>query len=771
MRNAFSVKIILIICLFGVNVLLLVHGWSHLFAREKAVCQFDPGQVENDIDFMKYRISFASECMHIDVIDVWFEGNVTPETLAVERVLYDGSRKFTKIRRVEIRSDNHIAIELDEQRVVMADGTTKYDICFDKKDNVRLDEVTADVSSNHWLGLGILLIIWVGTLFSGWRFRRQQEEYTGFVTAVILIFAMAVVVFVCVEFLGNKEMAKMSQSNIVRNIVLLMLIGAVTSIALNSIRNGLIVCVTGMGILGIVNHYLLLFRAKPLQPSDAFSVRTALSVAGYYDYRIDRHLIYSVSFMLAFIAVFAGFGRLKIFRKIKSALVGLCAAAILIITFFLLTYCTELNVLIPKPSYWNVNETYDASGFLPSFISYGRVLIKPNIGYTGSKAENAMRRVIVGEEKILENEKPNIIVIMNEALADYRHIGEFEISDSPWKYWDSLKGESLTGYLKVPVYGGGTANTEYEFLTGHSLGLFNGEGVPYTMYSRYLNYSIASVLKAQGYETVAMHPNKASNYNRDKIYPAIGFETFLSSDNFFSDAHRLRGVVSDYGDYSSMLDWITERSDDRPYFIFNITMQNHSDYISNTIPIECYLKADEFADVNEYMTLLNRSDQALEYLIESLRGQSEKIVVVIFGDHFPDLSEKFVESLTNEEEGADDNMPQRWKTYEVPVLIWANYHMTETVHSDLYMSVNYLGSYLMNTLGLRLSPYESFLLDLKEKYPVIAADAYLTGDGSYCSADGIRSLPSDLYDYYLMQYGQIFHDKNREFFIGKPAGS
>ena len=479
MRNAFSVKIILIICLFGVNVLLLVHGWSHLFAREKAVCQFDPGQVENDIDFMKYRISFASECMHIDVIDVWFEGNVTPETLAVERVLYDGSRKFTKIRRVEIRSDNHIAIELDEQRVVMADGTTKYDICFDKKDNVRLDEVTADVSSNHWLGLGILLIIWAGTLFSGWRFRRQQEEYTGFVTAVILIFAMAVVVFVCVEFLGNKEMAKMSQSNIVRNIVLLMLIGAVTSIALNSIRNGLIVCVTGMGILGIVNHYLLLFRAKPLQPSDAFSVRTALSVAGYYDYRIDRHLIYSVSFMLAFTAVFAGFGRLKIFRKIKSALVGLCAAAILIITFFLLTYCTELNVLIPKPSYWNVNETYDASGFLPSFISYGRVLIKPNIGYTGSKAENAMRRVIVGEEKILENEKPNIIVIMNEALADYRHIGEFEISDSPWKYWDSLKGESLTGYLKVPVYGGGTANTEYEFLTGHSLGLFSGEGVPY----------------------------------------------------------------------------------------------------------------------------------------------------------------------------------------------------------------------------------------------------------------------------------------------------
>lgn len=771
MRNVFPVKIILIVCLFGVNVLMLIHGWDHLFAREKAVCQFDPGQVENDIDFMKYRISVVSECMHMNAIDVRFEGKVTPETLAVERVLYDGSRKFTKIRRVVIKSENHIAIELDEQRVVMADGTSKYDLCFDKKDNVRLDEVSADVSSNHWLGLGILLIIWVGTLFSGWLFRKEREKYIGFLTAVILIFVMAVIVFVCVEFLGNNEMAKMSQSNIVRNIVLLMLMGAVTSIALNSIRNGLTACVIGMGILGVVNHYLLMFRAKQLQPSDVFSVRTALSVAGHYDYRIDRYLIYSVSFMLAFIAMLVGFSSLKIFRKIKSAIVGQCLAVISIIIFFLLTYRTEWNVLIPEPSYWNVSETYDTSGFLPSFISYGRVLSKPNIGYTDSKAEKAMRRITVREEGELKNEKPNIIVIMNEALADYRHLGEFEISDSPWKYWDSLKGESLTGYLKVPVYGGGTANTEYEFLTGHSLGLFSGEGVPYTMYSRYLNYSIASVLKAQGYETVAMHPNKASNYNRDKVYPAIGFETFLSSDNFFSDAHRLRGVVSDYGDYSSMLGWINERSDDRPYFIFNITMQNHSDYISNTIPIECYLKADDFADVNEYMTLLNRSDQALEYLIESLRGRREKTVVVIFGDHYPDLSKKFVKSLTNMESYSTDMLSQRWKTYEVPVLIWANYHMMEAAHDDLYMSVNYLGSYLMSIMGLRLSPYESYLLDLKEKYPVIAGDAYLTGDGNYCRAEEIRSLPSDLYDYYLLQYGQIFHDKNREFFIGKSPSS
>jgi hypothetical protein len=116
-------------------------------------------------------------------------------------------------------------------------------------------------------------------------------------------------------------------------------------------------------------------------------------------------------------------------------------------------------------------------------------------------------------------------------------------------------------------------------------------------------------------------------------------------------------------------------------------------------------------------------------------------------------------------------LSQRWKTYEVPVLIWANYHMMEAAHDDLYMSVNYLGSYLMSIMGLRLSPYESYLLDLKEKYPVIAGDAYLTGDGNYCRAEEIRSLPSDLYDYYLLQYGQIFHDKNREFFIGKPAGS
>ncbi len=767
MKFAGYIRIALAVILFTADIVILICGWNHLFRKETVTCSFDSEQVEADTDYNKYRISFISDCSKVQSIDVYYEGRLTPETLAVQSILYDGSRKYTEIREVVIKSDSHIAIELNTERIVMADGTSKYDLCFEKEDDVHLKEITAKVCTKSYVEIGIWMILWSGTLYSV-LLSRKKERRTLCTTQLCLMLSVSVAAigFFCVELLGNELLAEMTLKDTVANIALLTMLGLLMSVMFNSVRNGLIFFLVLYGGLGIVNHYLIIFRSQPLQPSDFFTIRTAAAVVGNYNYSIDRHVVYTVSAIAAYLVILLCLGRLELFRTVPGIIIAKCGAVLIVILFFVLTYRIGRNPMIPEPSYWNSMETYTASGFLPSFISYGRTLMPPSIGYSDERTKAVMSDISAKKGRCSDAEKPNIIVIMNEAMADYRNLGEFEISDSPYRFWDSLREESISGRLIVPVYAGGTANTEYEFLTGNTLSLFSGNGVPYTMYKERLDYSLADVLGAQGYETVAMHPNAPANYNRNKVYPAMGFETFLSEENYFTDAHRLRGLVSDYGDYSAMLNWINNRTDERPYFIFNVTMQNHSDYITNTIPIDTYVEGCDYKDVNEYMTLLKRSDEALEYLVDSLRKHDSKTVVVIFGDHYPALADSFVNTLLENGIAGENEIAKEWRSYEVPLMIWANYDLSEGGQDDLYMSANYLGGYLLNMLGLSLSPYETYLLELQEKFPVISNGGYMTADGQYYRIGRIQSLPEPLYEYYLMQYEQIFKKRQRKFFTG-----
>ena len=134
MKFAGYIRIALAVILFTADIVILICGWNHLFRKETVTCSFDSEQVEADTDYNKYRISFISDCSKVQSIDVYYEGRLTPETLAVQSILYDGSRKYTEIREVVIKSDSHIAIELNTERIVMADGTSKYDLCFEKED-------------------------------------------------------------------------------------------------------------------------------------------------------------------------------------------------------------------------------------------------------------------------------------------------------------------------------------------------------------------------------------------------------------------------------------------------------------------------------------------------------------------------------------------------------------------------------------------------------------------------------------------------------------
>lgn len=179
----------------------------------------------------------------------------------------------------------------------------------------------------------------------------------------------------------------------------------------------------------------------------------------------------------------------------------------------------------------------------------------------------------------------NIIAIMNESWFDYRTIGDPQTSEDYMPFLDSLTDNIIKGHTLTCTKGGGTAKTEYEFLTGNSCKRFPGM-VPYVSYFTHSQYSIVTTLSDQGYRTVAMHPNKATNWKRTTAYRFLDFDEFIAIDQFPSDAERYRNMISDQANYEEIVRVYEEKEKGEPLFLFDITMQNHSGYTNK------YFQAD-----------------------------------------------------------------------------------------------------------------------------------------------------------------------------------
>lgn len=169
---------------------------------------------------------------------------------------------------------------------------------------------------------------------------------------------------------------------------------------------------------------------------------------------------------------------------------------------------------------------------------------------------------------------------------------------------------------------------------------------PYTIYNMETTGNLAEQFKSLGYSTTAMHPNHATNWNRENVYKDFGFDQFLSI-NDFQGADTLRGMVTDQATYDKILELLDQNAD--PQFIFDVTMQNHSGYDTGLLPVDkqLHLNIDTtdldtktvedgtLSDVDEYVSCIEQSDQALRYFLNALSKLDRKVVVVFWGDHQP----------------------------------------------------------------------------------------------------------------------------------------
>jgi len=410
-------------------------------------------------------------------------------------------------------------------------------------------------------------------------------------------------------------------------------------------------------------------------------------------------------------------------------------------------------------------------------------------GMSEKEAEEAVSVETAGSR----GEKPNIIVIMNESLSDLRVDGDFTTNEEFMPFMDSLEENTIKGYSYVSVFGSGTSNTEYEFLTGNTMAFMPAGSNAYQAYIKDTQPGLTSTLLSQGYTADAFHPYNRSSWNRTNVYNFMGFRSFTTIEDLidedilesyrstgndylfirrvqarYPDADMLlRKYVSDEYDYKKVIEMYENKEEGEPFYLFNVTMQNHSPYnktfanfpetISLTSPAGSYRKADQ------YLSLVKASDEAFQELVEYFQEQDEPTVILMFGDHQPFVESDFYSNVMGQNVADMDDETMQ-KRYITNFILWANYDIPEG-QIDM-ISMNYLSTLLLQVVGLDMPEYNKYLANLYTEIPVISAAGCIDSDGNFflATSDGEESeeITEEIKNYRYIAYNNVADTANRE---------
>ena len=512
-------------------------------------------------------------------------------------------------------------------------------------------------------------------------------------------------------------------------------------------------------VFGICNHYSIAIRNAPIVPWDLYAIGTAAEALSGFTWTIPAEVIACTVGCVIwwFITIrFVKFPKQKIRARAKS----FALSAAMIAGFVLFGTIGSGNFYI---SAWRQVTANRKNGMALNFtINMDALFVEEPTDYSKETASTILSSVPSEETTEETTVQPNIIAIMDETFADLSILGDLglENTNDVMPFVHSLSGQenTITGQLVVPAFGGGTCNSEYEFLTSNSYAFFKGGSYPMLQYIHGDTESMASVLSEQGYNTVGMHPYYGSGWNRKNAYPMLGFDTFLDIEDFDEETTEyLRRYVSDNSSFDKVIETYEKNNaeSDDPLFMFNVTMQNHCGYDTTyeNFPETVEFEFDSiYPYTKQYLSLIQESDRAIERLVNYFSEQEEPTIIVLFGDHMPYIENSFYNHLTN---GSMRTVAElEMDKHTVPFFIWANYDIREEDYEDIgRISANYLGPLTMKVAGAQLSEYQEYVYSLKEQYPVISSSGCINSNGAYVPLD---MAASDLHDYKIVQYRNVF---------------
>lgn len=527
------------------------------------------------------------------------------------------------------------------------------------------------------------------------------------------------------------------------------------------------ICVSAIAAIGVGNYFVVMFRSNPIVPWDIYSFETAMSVADNYVFSVDWALAEHIAMFILMLIV----GVRTNIRLSKKILRPILTVAMCIPAYFYISYLWQDNLERNtglNDTLFNAKYMHSKDGFFVSFILDIHFLqIEEPKNYSDEYALSLLNEQEVEKVETPE-ELPDIIAIMDETFSDPAVLGEFETNKDYMPFVHSiLRGEvanTISGYADVSVLGGNTANSEFEFLTGNSMAFFPNGSVPYLQYIRDGISTIVPQLEEYGYTTYGTHPYRAKGWNREFIYDLMGFDYRYFQGSFpFED--KLRNYVSDEADFKSILEW--RNNTEGPFFMFNVTMQNHSNYggdFDNFDPQIVAKFKNTYSNkyLNKYLSLMYETDQDVASLLSELSQSDRKTIVVFWGDHQPN---DYVVRLIYKEYGLDfDNQTyeQQQQRQKTPFFIWANYDIQEQTNVEI--SLNYLNILLFETAGLQLDEYQTFRKNLWQgQIPMMNAVGYRNDDGDLVEYDDApEEIQNLLNEYQNIQYYRMEREYSKK---------
>lgn len=509
--------------------------------------------------------------------------------------------------------------------------------------------------------------------------------------------------------------------------------------------------------VGVLQYYVVLYKDSSITPADVFAARTAAEVAGGFEFLTPGPMLIAAGAAVLSVSLFSlgvSDDEKPSKRRVLTNLVaaGLCLFGLLGVANSH-TVITTLNKYYGDDHifYWRLSDKYRADGFISGFLTVrleSQVKVPTNYDAEETQAlitelaaqYDATRGATFDAARAqFEETQPSVVVVLNETFADFSasYDGASWGYEGPTFVNDGIPGGFRHGSLLTPVIGGSTANTEFEVLTGSSLRFLGNAAYPYPMYDFTQTDNIVRQLRNAGYQTTAVHPTPAHDWARDRVYDELGFATFHDIEAFDGYPYRHNGV-SDLGTYEKVLNVLAESDD--PQFIFDLTMQNHSGYLTNMLPDDELLHVSPTritgelkTEFDQYLGLIDASNKDLEWFVRQLEALDKPVALLFFGDHHPAFSAEVNDLLFPHEAEAEHTARQ----YQTLYAMWTNYDLADSTGENTreLLSTDLLGIKFMESIGAPLSDYQKAKIVAREDIPALNPFVLVGTDGVWRTSE------------------------------------
>lgn len=508
-------------------------------------------------------------------------------------------------------------------------------------------------------------------------------------------------------------------------------------------------------LLSLVNLIKIECRKDPLVPPDFALLGEAMVATG--EYRLDLHIPYLIVILLFSLALLIlGFKFKTKLLPWKRILLAVLCVALFVLSVLTVYHSgdlyTDLIRRIPGLSLSNVPAVFDELGFPYCFLhNYGLYEVQRPEGY--SEAEAAAWAAECSEA---DTPLPvDVVFVQCEAFSDIYNADAFDYADEEnplYRFWQVAASEqSVSGHIVVSNYGAGTANTEFDVITGIETNMLNE--IPtsaFRVIHKHMS-SLARTYAVLGYDNWFMHPGQRWFYNRESVYDHLGFQSQSYVDAF--QGYPWKGAyISDKGFGQMLMDRYTEQTaaSDAPWFAFTVTIQNHQAYPWTKYPerpadapLRVPVSEQTLEALSVYAEGIRDSSVLLYDLTEFFDKQERPMLLIFWGDHLPALGKSFqVYQEIGLDIGNESDLNWALDTYTTPYVLWANRAYCEAydfsgrvaaleLPAGGRISDIYLGQLVYELCGLSGSDaYWDYLGQARRVLPVICKGRYELPDGS-----------------------------------------